>query len=179
MIHPDTELAFVSPEVGWGVFATRRIPRGTITWALDERDLRLPPERVGELTPEQERLAYQDHEGFWVLAWDHGRSVNHSCDPNCISGGEDGFEVAIRDIGPGEQLTDDYGELSGFPPFPCSCRSVLCRGTITPQPRRSIASRFRRRQLRDALALAALVEQPLGDLARSTRLLADLLAPRT
>ena len=32
MIHPDTELRFISPEIGFGVFATKLIPQGTITW---------------------------------------------------------------------------------------------------------------------------------------------------
>ena len=32
MIHPHSELRFFSPEVGWGVYATRFIPKGTITW---------------------------------------------------------------------------------------------------------------------------------------------------
>jgi hypothetical protein len=29
VIHPDTELRFVSDEIGYGVFATALIPRGT------------------------------------------------------------------------------------------------------------------------------------------------------
>jgi uncharacterized protein len=32
MVHPDTTLAFVSDAVGYGVVATRRIPRGTVVW---------------------------------------------------------------------------------------------------------------------------------------------------
>ena len=42
MVHPDTELRFVSPAIGWGVFATRDIPTGTITWALDVLDQHFP-----------------------------------------------------------------------------------------------------------------------------------------
>jgi hypothetical protein len=36
MIHPDTELRYVNDIIGYGVFATRLIPRGTITWVQDE-----------------------------------------------------------------------------------------------------------------------------------------------
>ena len=36
MIHPDTELRFISDEVGYGVFATALIGRGTITWVRGE-----------------------------------------------------------------------------------------------------------------------------------------------
>lgn len=31
VIHPDTELRFVNPDIGYGVFATRFIPKGSIT----------------------------------------------------------------------------------------------------------------------------------------------------
>ncbi|MCB0801615.1 MAG: SET domain-containing protein-lysine N-methyltransferase, partial [Flavobacteriales bacterium] len=38
MIHPKTELKFISKEIGYGVVATEFIPAGTITWALDKLD---------------------------------------------------------------------------------------------------------------------------------------------
>ena len=34
MIHPSTELRFINDEIGYGVVATRFIPKGTIVWAL-------------------------------------------------------------------------------------------------------------------------------------------------
>jgi hypothetical protein len=49
MVHPHTELRFVSPQIGWGVFATRLIPRGTIVWALDSLDQRFTPDQVAAL----------------------------------------------------------------------------------------------------------------------------------
>ena len=51
MIHPDTELRLVSPEVGYGVFATRFIPRGTLTWVLDPLDQHFSPKQVAALPP--------------------------------------------------------------------------------------------------------------------------------
>lgn len=44
MIHPKTELRFISKEVGYGVFATDFIPAGTITWVLDKLDREFLPE---------------------------------------------------------------------------------------------------------------------------------------
>lgn len=41
MIHPDTKLNFVSKSIGYGVFATKFISKGTITWVLDELDKKL------------------------------------------------------------------------------------------------------------------------------------------
>lgn len=51
-----------------------------------------------------------------MLRWDNGRFVNHSFNANCLSTAYD-FEIAIRNIQPGEQLTDDYGYLNITEPF--------------------------------------------------------------
>lgn len=51
-----------------------------------------------------------------VLCWDNGKYVNHSFKPTCFSTAYD-FEIAIRDIHPGEELTDDYGYLKVEKPF--------------------------------------------------------------
>ena len=49
MIHPDTELRFVSKEVGYGVFATNLLPKGTILFARDKLDLVLTPKQYKAL----------------------------------------------------------------------------------------------------------------------------------
>jgi hypothetical protein len=51
MIHPHTELRFISPELGYGVFARRFIPKGTITWALDALDRSFSPSQVSAMAP--------------------------------------------------------------------------------------------------------------------------------
>ncbi|HAV55880.1 MAG TPA: SET domain-containing protein-lysine N-methyltransferase, partial [Aequorivita sp.] len=43
MIHPKTELKFISDQIGYGVVATEFIPAGTITWALDDLDREFTP----------------------------------------------------------------------------------------------------------------------------------------
>src|SRR5262245_24036806 len=124
MIHPDTELRFVDDVVGYGVFATRLIPRGTITWAPDELDQVFTPARRAALSDEArarlERFTYVDLDGNHVLCWDHARYMNHSCEPNCLAAGYD-FEIALRDIQPGEELRDDYGSLNVETDFECRC----------------------------------------------------------
>jgi hypothetical protein len=47
MLHPDTELRFVNRTIGYGVFATRMIPRGTITWVRDRLDQAFTPAQMG------------------------------------------------------------------------------------------------------------------------------------
>jgi hypothetical protein len=51
MIHPDTELQFINDKIGYGVVATKLIPKGTITWALDKLDRIFSPEEVRKLDP--------------------------------------------------------------------------------------------------------------------------------
>ena len=43
-----------------------------------------------------------------------------------------GFEIAIRDILPGEELTDDYGLFNLKKEFECACGSKNCRKTLKP-----------------------------------------------
>lgn len=120
MIHPDTELRFIRPEVGYGVVATKKIPKGTITWVLDKLDREFTIEQFNQMEPLYQNIldtyTFKNNKGNLVLCWDHGRYVNHSFNSNCLSTAYD-FEIAIRDIEPGEQLTDDYGYLNISHPF--------------------------------------------------------------
>lgn len=55
MIHPDSELLFVSPQIGLGVFATRFIPKGTITWVFDPLDQIVSPEKAARMPARLEK----------------------------------------------------------------------------------------------------------------------------
>jgi hypothetical protein len=164
VIHPDTELRPVSPEIGLGVFATRPIARGTIVWVKDDLDVVLSPQRVAALDDARRatvlEYAFRDQRGDYVLCWDLGRYVNHSFHPTCIATAWD-LEVAGRDIAPGEQLTDDYGSLNLDEPFDCVPEEGTDRRQALPGDVLRYADHW------DALALAALadydrVAQPLA-----------------
>ena len=120
MIHPKTELKFISDQIGYGVVATELIPAGTITWALDDLDREFTPVKLKKMDPLYQNIletyCYRNNKGNFVLCWDNGRFVNHSFKSNCLSTAYD-FEIAIRDIHPGEELTDDYGYLNVTEPF--------------------------------------------------------------
>ncbi|MGA0257581.1 MAG: SET domain-containing protein [Saprospiraceae bacterium] len=120
MIHPHTELRFISNEIGHGVFATKLIPAGTITWVLDKLDRVFTSTEFQALDPVYQNIldyyTFRNNKGQYVLCWDNGRYVNHSFNSNCLTTAYD-FEIAIRDIQPGEQLTDDYGYLNITLPF--------------------------------------------------------------
>lgn len=120
MIHPDTEIRFINDIVGYGVVATKLIPKGTITWVQDSLDSIYTPEQAQRLSPLMrnylETYCFTNSKGDKVLCWDYAKYINHSFVPSCFSTAYD-FEIAIRDIQPGEQLTDDYGYLNLEEPF--------------------------------------------------------------
>ena len=99
MIHPKTELRFISHEIGYGVVATEFIPAGTITWVLDKLDREFTLGQVQEM-PEiyqdiLEFYTFRNNKGNFVLCWDNGRYVNHSFNSNCLTTAYD-FEIAIN-----------------------------------------------------------------------------------
>ena len=120
MIHPDTELRFISEAIGYGVVATKFIPKGTITWALDKLDRVFTPAQLQALDPLYQdvlnKYTYRNPQGNHILCWDNARFVNHSSRSNCLTTAYE-FEIAIRHIYPGEELTDDYGYLNIEEPF--------------------------------------------------------------
>ncbi|MFP4055023.1 MAG: SET domain-containing protein [Phycisphaerae bacterium] len=166
MIHPDTELRTVSPEVGFGVYATRPIPAGTIVYVLDRLERVVPPFdpllRDGRYAPAIEKYSYIDPSGDRVLSWDLAKYVNHSCDPNSLSTGY-GFEIAIRDIPAGDELTDDYGMLNLRREMECLCGCVGCRKVIRPDDLATEAPRWDR-LVRPALRKLRRLPQPLWSL---------------
>jgi uncharacterized protein len=120
MIHPDTELRFINDVVGYGVVAKKFIPKGTITWVQDDLDQVFTPEAIQKLNPVMlnhlDTYCFTNNKGEKILCWDNAKFVNHSFNSSCMSTAYD-FEIAIRDIYPGEQLTDDYGYLNVEQPF--------------------------------------------------------------
>jgi hypothetical protein len=120
MIHPHTQVEYINDEVEYGLVATQLIPAGTITWILDPLDRDFSPEQFYTLGPAfqevLEKYTFRSNNGHLILCWDNGKYVNHSFKSNCLTTAYD-FEIAIRDIHPGEQLTDDYGYLNITAPF--------------------------------------------------------------
>lgn len=165
MIHPHTELRFISSEVGFGVVATKRIPKGTVTWALDQLDREFTPEQVEGMDPIYQQIldtyTYRNRHGNFVLCWDNGRYVNHSFRSNCLTTAYD-FELAIRDIEPGEQLTDDYGYLNIPRPFK-GINEGTRRKTVYPDDLLRLYPEWDRK-LQSAIRLTPKLEQPLRTL---------------
>jgi SET domain-containing protein len=139
-----------SPLHGLGVFAARRIDRGTrIIEYLGERISHAEADRRYE-----SKDAGDAHTFLFIVdgrtVIDAGvdgndaRFINHACDPNCESVIEQRrvFIDAVRAIEPGEELTYDYQiqREPDDPPdvdaiFACRCGSKGCRGSMLWPPR--------------------------------------------
>ena len=136
MIHPHTELRFINPQVGYGVFATAFIPEGTIVYVKDSLEIEVSPEDFSkhskEMQDQIEKYSYIDERGFRIISWDFAKYVNHCCNCNTISTGY-GFEIAIRDIYPNEQITDEYGIFNLEMPISLICNDKNCRMVVKPE----------------------------------------------
>ena len=180
MIHPHTELRFINEKIGYGVVATQMIPRGTITWVRDEFDQAFAATHIERMLPLYQDLAakycFVDARGDYILCWDLARYLNHSCEPSCRSAGYD-FELAVRDIAPGEELTDDYGSLNLEYDFVCFCQTSLCREKIRPDDLARNADRWDD-IVAEPFRLIQTVSQPLWHLVKEKDVVEAALANR-
>ena len=106
-----------SPLEGLGVFAVKRIRKGTLMWTLDPAtDLVLTEAQLAERPPVYrsyiQRYAYFDRSlNGYLLDGDHARFLNHSSTPNLDFSAADGSGVAVRDIAQGEEILCDYSQF--------------------------------------------------------------------
>lgn len=103
---------------GIGLFADQKIVKGALIWKFDPGiDLLISQETYSGLSEINKK--FFDHYGYWseemggyVCAADNHRFTNHSENPNVgtinAKLGDDGEDVALRDIEPGEEITVDY-----------------------------------------------------------------------
>ena len=115
---------FVAPagDKGLGLFADEPIPKGSVWWKHDinfdkvlteEELLDLPMVPYGII---KDRYAYLQRDGTWYLCVDDARFVNHSDNPNTdevIDVDCSIFDIALKDIAIGEEITCDYRKLCG------------------------------------------------------------------
>jgi len=117
MLMVKTRLG-LSDIAGIGLFADQDIPKGTVTWRfMRDFDQLLTKKKIDSL-PEPARSKLLDHvylneaDGFFVLCADNARFMNHADEPNTAGvhepGAIEGYDIAIRDIRAGEEMTCDY-----------------------------------------------------------------------
>jgi hypothetical protein len=134
-----------SPVHGFGVFALRRIRKGTTIM-----------EYLGDRVSHEEADSRYEHKEandnhtflFTVdsrtvidggVGGNDARYINHGCDPNCESASQNKriYVEAVRTIQPGEELAYDY-QIQRDPEdppnvdeiFACRCGAAKCRGSM-------------------------------------------------
>lgn len=168
MMHPDTQVRFINETIGCGVFATKAIPKGTIVYVQDAMEIEVGSEEYASLPPvlreAVEKYSYVDPRGFRIVSWDHAKYVNHCCRCNTMSTGY-GFEIAIRDICEGEEITDEYGLFNLSYEMPLSCAQPNCRGKVSSYDLDNYYQEWDR-QVQQALYQLMSVDQPLYPLIK-------------
>lgn len=133
MLHPHTELRFINDTIGYGIFATRDIPRGTITYTRDALEIQITPQAYADLDASTkditDKYSYMDENGVRIISWDHAKYMNHRCECNTMSTGY-GFEIAIRDISKDEEITDEYALFNLEQDMPVACGCNDCRRIV-------------------------------------------------
>ena len=147
---------------GYGVFAARRIRKGTTVIEYlgdrvshDEADARYedkdPNDNHTFLFTVDSKIVIDGGVGG-----NEARFINHGCDPNCASTAQNKriYVQAIRTIQPGEELAYDYqiDRDPEDPPnvdeiFACRCGAEKCRGSM-------LVARKKPRKRRGAIAAA-------------------------
>jgi uncharacterized protein len=162
---------------GYGVFALRRIRKGTnIIEYLGERvSHELADDRYESKDPLDGHTFLFTVDAKTVIDagvdGNEARFVNHGCDPNCqtVQMGQRIFIEAIRTIRPGEELAYDYRiERDADDPadidlvFRCLCGAQSCRGSmLVARPKRGRKKRPNKRPNKRAKQRAKKREQPL------------------
>ena len=164
MIHPDTTLRWISEDKGFGIFATKRIPKGTLTFVQDDLDIRLSPDNELLKKPHYmkivEKYSYINCDGEFVISWDHGKFMNHCCFSNTITTGF-GFEVAVDDIEAGKEVTVDYGVFTISHVMNITCSKPGCRKILSHSEFDGLAPGWDAR-IRSSLDFYQKVDQPLA-----------------
>jgi uncharacterized protein len=130
---------------GYGVFALRRIRKGTtiIEYLGDRVSHELADERYKDKNPKDNHTFLFTVDAKTVIDagvdGNEARFVNHGCDPNCQSTAANKriFIEAIRTIRAGEELVYDYQiQRDADDPadvdviFACRCGALNCRGSM-------------------------------------------------
>jgi uncharacterized protein len=140
-----------SPIHGYGVFALRRIRKGTtvIEYLGDRVSHAQADARYEDKDPNDNHTFLFTVDAKTVIDagvnGNEARYINHGCDPNCESTTVNKriFIEAIRTIQPGEELSYDYqiqrdsdDEPNVDQVYACRCGAKNCRGSMLELPKK-------------------------------------------
>jgi uncharacterized protein len=135
MLHPDIRIGWKNDQVGYGLYASALIPVGTMVYVQDALDTLIPPDSplLGDerYASHIDKYCVIDPLGNRIVCWDAAKYVNHCCHYNSLATAY-GFEIAIREISSGEEVTDDYVAFNLEEDMPLSCHFDDCRKVLHP-----------------------------------------------
>jgi SET domain-containing protein len=152
---------------GKGLFAKDIIPLGTII-CFECNDCRVISVAEFERMSREEKenlfsYAYRKEDGCFMAPCGEGRFENHSCDSNTLTA-EPGFDIVVRDIQKGEEVTYDYRCFYDDLRMPCHCGAKNCCKTVTcVHPIPDQLARFWASKIDAALSRVHQVPQPLKE----------------
>ena len=166
MLHKATILQYISEQIGMGVFATQDIPIGTIIVARDAFDIVISKDSFNKLSAtlisNAETYMYHDKNGNLILSWDNAKYMNHNCYPNTMIT-DYNFEIVIRDIKAGDEITTEYGLLNVQEDFNVYCGCPNCRKIIRTTDIDNYHQKWDE-LIYNAIKLIPKVDQPLWNL---------------
>src|SRR5882724_5219726 len=145
---------------GYGVFALRRIRKGTtvLEYLGDRVTHTQANERYADKDPQDGHTFLFTVDAKTVIDagvnGNEARFVNHACHPNCetVNTGKRIFIEALRTIQPGEELAYDYQiQRDDDDPadvdviFGCHCGAQSCRGSMLEAPKKQRKSSAKRK----------------------------------
>ena len=144
---------------GYGVFALRRIRKGTmvIEYLGDRVSHTLANERYEHKDPKDGHTFLFTVDAKTVIDagvdGNEARFINHGCDPNCqtVNTNKRIFIEALRTVQPGEELAYDYqiqrdddDAADVDVVFACRCGAKSCRGSMLEAPKKKRKSTSKR-----------------------------------
>lgn len=175
MFHPNTRVYFINPIIGYGVFATGRIPKGTITFVPSffvgsdlgyttgdniQHPMSLDPNTImSELhLGSPLRFTYLWNNDWIITPNGTAMWVNHSCASNTLMTPY-GYEIAVRDIEDGEEITTSYITRTCLGYMRCFCGSPNCVSMVVHAD--DVLVDYRNQQLLIGMECFNNVSQPL------------------
>lgn len=118
---------------GWGSFAVETIAAGETVAAFG--GWMVTGAVLETLSADRQSRSIQVDADLYLVSDvtpEAGDMLNHSCEPNCGLLGQT-LIIAMRDIGPGEELCFDYAtcDASDYDEFRCHCGQPNCREIVT------------------------------------------------
>ena len=108
-----------------GVFTKRDFKKGEIVLKWNPK--KLTKLEASKLTTKQKHYLYQEKNNYFLMQTPE-KYVNHSCDANTTPKNQ--YDVAIRNIKNGEEITSNYDKGVSHISFKCRCRAKNCKRNV-------------------------------------------------